>query len=312
MRPTSSHALGAVLGALVGDAAGAVLEFRKDRFSSDDVRRAMRMPGGGCHDVLPGQITDDGELTLALRSALAQHGDPSADFPSDAVASAYAAWFASHPIDVGTTCAAAFDVEDATSEGVGRRMAAQARLYGSASEANGALMRATPIATFYSAMPEDRIARCAALDAALSHPNVVCCDANALYCVAIAWLVNHPGDHSGAVRAAERRPACDTVKRWLEDSKSAECCDDCTTNAGHVKHAFTLAFRCLRRCARYENAIFDTLMKRGDTDTNAAIVGGILGALHGVKGIPDYMLRPVLRCQSAQRPSAYWAVNACS
>lgn len=34
--------------------------------------------------------------------------------------------------------------------------------------------------------------------------------------------------------------------------------------------------------------------KAGDTDTNAAIVGGMLGALWGAGAIPDYMSSPVL------------------
>jgi ADP-ribosyl-[dinitrogen reductase] hydrolase len=34
-------------------------------------------------------------------------------------------------------------------------------------------------------------------------------------------------------------------------------------------------------------------MLGGDTDTNAAIVGGMMGALHGVAAIPEYMRRPV-------------------
>lgn len=32
----------------------------------------------------------------------------------------------------------------------------------------------------------------------------------------------------------------------------------------------------------------------GDTDTNAAIVGGLLGALHGAESLPDHMRRQVL------------------
>ncbi len=41
----------------------------------------------------------------------------------------------------------------------------------------------------------------------------------------------------------------------------------------------------------YEEAIKITLIKGGDTDTNAAIVGGIVGSY---QSIPEYMLRPVL------------------
>ena len=33
----------------------------------------------------------------------------------------------------------------------------------------------------------------------------------------------------------------------------------------------------------------------GDTDTNAAIVGGLIGAYHGASGIPGFMKDPVLK-----------------
>ena len=56
------------MGALVGDAAGAVLEFV--RFKDDDVHTALTFPGGGAMKVGKGQITDDGELTLCLARGL--------------------------------------------------------------------------------------------------------------------------------------------------------------------------------------------------------------------------------------------------
>ncbi len=45
---------------------------------------------------------------------------------------------------------------------------------------------------------------------------------------------------------------------------------------------------------RYEEAIEQTLLRSGDTDTNAAIVGGLMGAYWGASAIPEYMSRPVL------------------
>lgn len=54
------------------------------------------------------------------------------------------------------------------------------------------------------------------------------------------------------------------------------------------------ANRHLRLQSSYEAAISDILSKGGDTDTNAAIVGGLIGALHGADHIPNYMKDPVL------------------
>jgi ADP-ribosyl-[dinitrogen reductase] hydrolase len=42
--------------------------------------------------------------------------------------------------------------------------------------------------------------------------------------------------------------------------------------------AFTWAFYYLKNEFQYEVAIKDILLRGGDTDTNAAIVGGLLGA----------------------------------
>jgi ADP-ribosyl-[dinitrogen reductase] hydrolase len=69
-----------------------------------------------------------------------------------------------------------------------------------------------------------------------------------------------------------------------------------------------LAFHFLRRATPYEEAIKATLMKGGDTDTNAAIVGGMMGALHGASAIPERMKQPVLTYREGQpRPGALHA-----
>ena len=64
---------------------------------------------------------------------------------------------------------------------------------------------------------------------------------------------------------------------------------------GHVSKAFTLSFHYLLRYQRgndefkkniYTFAMREIIQNGGDTDTNACIVGGILGALIGIKQIP--------------------------
>ena len=71
MASTSSQAaLGALLGAAVGDAAGAVLELLGRAPTEAEVAKALTMPGGGCWKVAPGQITDDTELALAQADGL--------------------------------------------------------------------------------------------------------------------------------------------------------------------------------------------------------------------------------------------------
>ena len=68
--PIFDRAKGTIIGALCGDAIGAVLEFYFKEITDRIAQKAFEMPGGGAHNVGKGQITDDGELTMWLLHAL--------------------------------------------------------------------------------------------------------------------------------------------------------------------------------------------------------------------------------------------------
>ena len=211
------------------------------------------------------------------------------EFPTLEVATSYSSWLKSGPYDCGNTCRVAFSCK-------ADKMTECAASLSLMSEANGSAMRNTPIPCIFHKLPYKTIAEFAREDARLSHPSKVCQDVNALYSIAIAYLINNPGDNKGAIELVENWKSVDkTVKEWLEDSKQDLSTIDCNTNIGHVKHAFTLAFHFLRNKTDYETAIFETLKKNADTDTNACIVGGLIAALHGYSSIPDYMKDPVLK-----------------
>ena len=128
------YAMGCLPGGMVGDAAGAVLEFSSGGpLKLEAVERAMRMPGGGG--------ADDSELDLALLAALVSSSF--SEFPIQAVAANYIAWHRSNPFDIGMTCgrALAFAKNAADAQ-------ANAARYSMLSEANGTLMRCAPIAVW--------------------------------------------------------------------------------------------------------------------------------------------------------------------
>lgn len=55
----------------------------------------------------------------------------------------------------------------------------------------------------------------------------------------------------------------------------------------------------------------DILSRGGDTDTNAAIVGGLVGCLHGASEIPGFLKDPVLqRC--ADSPGKQVPAHLCA
>lgn len=302
------------MGALVGDAAGAVLEFTRGPITEASVEEALQMRGGGAWAVAPGQITDDGELTLSLLSALVESTDEHSVL--ERAARAYAAWVESRPFDIGTTTRAAFgclrDPEVAAAArdvGLAKIMTTIARARSMGSKANGSLMRATPLGVWGARRDSATTAQAAMLDARLSHPSPTCVGATAAYVCAIRHLVLG-GDVDGALAEADRaldQAEFDEVRGFLKEAR-----DDVrvpyTPMDGFVRIGFTHAFRHLIRGTPYVDALRETLLGGGDTDTNACIVGGLLGARWGASALPRSMVEAIVSCDTRRgahpRPEA--------
>ena len=74
-----------------------------------------------------------------------------------------------------------------------------------------------------------------------------------------------------------------------------------TEKIGWIKIAFCYACYYLKHNFTFENAIKESLLIGGDTDTNAAIVGGLIGAARGIEGIPADWISKVLNSEN-KRP----------
>ena len=298
-------ALGAVLGALAGDAAGATLEFLGRMPTPDEVNKAMSMVGGGVWNTAPGQITDDGELTLALANALAE----SSAYDPNRVAHWYRKWFLSHPFDIGNATTNALGSGDLDSPTLAETVMQNALQRNHESKANGGLMRLSALGAWSVNLDLDDAVSAARKDAQLTHPNPSCQWAGVAYVVAIRHLLLHIGDAEGAFSAAEdvlSKSGADEVIGWLRDARTGEL-PNFHPSAGFVRIGFTHAFYHLIQQHTYEAGIAETLAGGGDTDTNACIVGGLLGALHGANAIPEVMRSGVIDCDTQRgRPRPSW------
>ncbi|MCF7929180.1 MAG: ADP-ribosylglycohydrolase family protein [Spirochaetales bacterium] len=293
------HAYGAILGALAGDAAGATLEFLGRRPEPDEVRQAMEMTGGGVWGTAPGQITDDGEMALSLMHALAGQ----TDFSIEGAAAAYFRWYRSGPFDIGNTTSNAMGGGLSKPEGqVYEGMLEASERANMGSKANGALMRIAPLGVWGHRVSPQKLMKAAMADAKLTHPNQTCRQASALYSLAIRHLMHRPQDGRGAfdlARKVARKTANEEVRGWLEDARAGRD-PGYYPQAGFVKYGFTHAFRHLNQGTPYAEAIRETLAGGGDTDTNACIVGGMIGALHGARAIPEAMEEALLSCDTSK------------
>lgn len=88
--------------------------------------------------------------------------------------------------------------------------------------------------------------------------------------------------------------------------------------SGWVRLALQNAFYQLLHAKTLEEGVVDTVMKGGDTDTNAAIAGALLGAVYGRSAIPRQWQQMVLSCRPMKglknvhqpRPRPLWPVDA--
>lgn len=296
-----SRAQGCLLGQCAGDSLGSLVEFR----SADAIRRdypggVRDLADGGTWDTLAGQPTDDSEMALMLARLLAERGE----YDPERARKAYVFWLDSGPFDCGATVSR------------GLRGAPDPR-----SQANGALMRIAPLGVFGArsgALP--RVAEWARQDAALTHPHPVCRQANALFAMALATAVR---TGAGARELHER------IVGWAEDMAPAPLVEaakgareappaDYMRQQGWVLIAFRNALWQLSHAGTLEEAVVDTVMRGGDTDTNAAICGALLGAVYGRDAIPDRWAECVLNCRPEAgrpgvhrpRPACFWPVDA--
>lgn len=299
-----------MLGVFVGNAAGASLEYSEDTdvdVITAKVEDAMNMLGGGETTVGPGQIGHTSETAIHLLHALLGH-EPRDGFPANAVAAQYIQYWGTHPEDAGTSLLCAFGMGAVDA----RSMRSKARYYNSNSKSNTALARIAALAIWaHKKVNTEELMIMAREDTRLSHPRPVCMDASATYCVALASLLgsnarsrpNMEVPTSVAERASAAISCVEdiigemhySVQEWFHASSDMNLSEiDVRIEMRLAKWGFLLAFYFLRRATPFEIAIKETCMKLGNCDVNAAIVGGMLGALHGRAGIPSTMSDPVM------------------
>jgi ADP-ribosylglycohydrolase len=181
-------------------------------------------------------------------------------------------------------------------------------------------MRVSPLGIFTVGSSVEEIADWARADSRLTHPHPACQDACASFAVAIAHAIAHgegPQAPYAAAREWARASARDnSVARALEAAADAPPADF-QTQQGWVLIALQNAFFRLLHQPNLEEGVVATVMAGGDTDTNAAIAGALLGAVHGRDAVPTRWRSAVLTCRASgdyaaptPRPETYWPVDA--
>lgn len=296
-----ARAQGCLLGQLSGDALGSIVEFEGPatiRAKHPDGLRVMT--GSPLWHTVPGQPTDDSEMALLLARLLIERGA----YDPEAAREAYVFWLESDPFDRGNTITRALRGHP-----------------DAGSQANGALMRVSPLGIFGARFSREEAVAWAREDAALTHPHVVCRQANALYVAAIAEAVrtgcNRMDVYAHVLAHTEEMNVEDSLRNAITAAAETPPADY-VRQQGWVLIALQNALWQLLHAPNFEEGVVDTIMRGGDTDTNAAICGALLGAVDGVEAIPLAWRQAVLTCRpeagkpgvDQPRPACFWPVDA--
>lgn len=295
------RAQGCLLGQLSGDALGSLVEFRSPASIRDEYPEGVRdLADGGCWDTIAGQPTDDSEMALLLARLLVRTGS----YHAESAQEAYIYWLNSGPFDCGMTISTSLR-----------------GIFNPDSQANGALMRISPLGIFGARHDMKQTAAWAMQDAELTHLHPVCLQANALFAMAIAGAVKQetePDILYGEIRQWAEEMSADQSLADVIARAADEPPKDYLHKQGWVLIAFHNALYQLLHAENTEEGIIDTVMHGGDTDTNAAICGALLGAVHGKASIPPRWTEILLNCRPEQgrtgvihpRPECFWPTDA--
>lgn len=265
-----------IMGLVVGGALGVPFEFqRRDSYKATD------MVGYGTHQQLPGTWSDDSSLTLATMESIVRKGEID---PADIIRN-FSRWLNyaeftpyGKVFDVGGTTERAirkFDNQRITC-GCGRKKG----------NGNGSLMRILPLALFPSSLHAvDEVS-------SLTHSHEISKRACRRYVGTAEQLlkgrtVSECISYSGIwVKEFDRIPKIYKLNR--DEIKST----------GYVVDTLEAALWCVYHTRSYRDCVLTAVNLGGDTDTIAAVAGGLAGIIYGCggeSGIPDEWIAQIAR-----------------
>lgn len=289
---------GALLGLHAGDALGATLEFSpwsdiRSRYP-DGLRDII---GGGPFDWAPGHATDDTDLTravlLAYLGAAAGDGAAAGGDVVRAAADHMLAWLigdwpgrepGTMPRDIGG--ATLRGLESYRASGDPRAAGAGPEMAG-----NGSLMRCIPtaLAVVHRAR---RMTESAEISAITHDPRatIACAAYNEVAAALVDGESPDTAVAAGLAAATElnSQPVADAIiaGQRLQLAAMAATGDVPFRAAGFVLDSLSLAVAAVLDPRGLEDVVIDIVRLGNDTDSNAAIAGGLLGARDGAAAVP--------------------------
>jgi len=288
----------ALFGIAVGDALGVPYEFLSRKTMM--INPASDMIGYGTHNQEPGTWSDDSSLSFCLAEALSR------EFDLKNVVDNFLKWY--HE-GYWTARGSVFDIGVSTQEALSRLKNSTrpdlAGNFGESSNGNGSLMRILPLAFYLLDKSLDERYHLTKAVSSISHGHlrsVLAC----FYYVEFARLLIH-----GANPQEAYSKLANTIPPYLEElelnaketahfdpllkADISELQANQIQSSGYVIHCLEASIWCLLTTGSYSEAVLQAVNLGEDTDTTAAVTGGLAAIHYGLNGIPQHWIEAIAR-----------------
>jgi ADP-ribosylglycohydrolase len=265
------RATGALLGLFVGDALGTQTEGMLEADLLTDFPQEIgemytkERIFGDC-----GEITDGSELAIILAHSILLNNR----FDVDNIKGTYRKWLGEEPTLVKSSLKTAIETAP-----LGK------------SDANGALVRITPVAIYGTTKPLKTLLEMAESECTITHQSQVCIDSSKLFALALAKIIT---EETGGEELVGYLQVCaskyhfdDRIQNTLRSvmKNSSVSCDG--KDKDSVLIALHITLKTLLETSSFEEGMQRLVMMGGSACVNAALYGALAGAFYGREAIPD-------------------------
>jgi ADP-ribosylglycohydrolase len=287
-----------MVGHAVGDALGVPVEFCSREEIADDPVTDMR--GFGTYPVPAGAWSDDTSMSVAALDSLAN-----GKIDYDEIMNNFVAWVeegkytpTGKSFDIGRTCLQAiraYLICHNTNE---------CGQVGEYSNGNGSLMRIHPFAlyAFAKGMTLGKSLDIIREGSALTHAHPRTIYACGIYAM-VLWEILRGADKAKVLTEIENAavlfdgfyPEESDHFDWATHRKLLAKSEDEISGSGYVVDTLEAALWCLLTTDSYKDCVLKAVNLGEDSDTVAAVAGGLAGALYGIEGIPSEWLDTLIK-----------------
>ncbi|MBW4610613.1 MAG: ADP-ribosylglycohydrolase family protein [Hassallia sp. WJT32-NPBG1] len=294
---TTTKTLSGLMGLCVGDALGVPVEFtsRAERIASP----VTSMLGYGTWDVPPGTWSDDSSLTFCLAECLCN------GFSLDAIANSFSRWY--HEA-YWTARGEVFDVGNTTFLAIANwKQGAPPLEAGGKTEksnGNGSLMRILPMAYCHKSLTFAELISRVHQVSCITHAHMRSQIACGIYISIAVCLLEGLDPQAAYLQGLENiRQIYYTPEYALEMPHFSRVFSgeidklplEEIRSSGYVIDTLEASLWCLLNSSDYREAVLKAVNLGGDTDTTAAVTGGLAGIYYGVENIPSEWISQIAR-----------------